>query len=113
MKCSKAAGPSGIVDEMLKATGEEGVELTRQLTDAVFSCGVIPWDHEKFIVNLYKGKGETLDCGNYHGLKLTDQVMKLLEWVLDFNIHKMVNINEIQFSFVPGRGTTDAIIIVC
>ena len=44
MICSKAAGPSGIVVEMLKAGGEEGVELARQLTEAVFSCGVIPAD---------------------------------------------------------------------
>ena len=103
MKCSKAAGPSGIVAEMLKAAGEEGVELTRQLTEAVFTCGVIPSDcEESFIMNLYKGKGEALDHGNYHGLKLTDQVMELLEWVLDFYIH----INEMQFGLVPGRGTT-------
>ena len=39
--------------------------------------------------------------------------MKLLKWVLDFNIREMVNIDEMQFGFVPGRGTTDAIFIVC
>ena len=31
-------------------------------------------------------KGEILYCGNNHGLKLKDQVMKLLEWVLDIYI---------------------------
>ena len=37
-------------------------ELARQLTDAVFSCGVIPSDwEESSILNLYKGKGEALD----------------------------------------------------
>ena len=30
------------------------------------------WE-ESFILNLCKGKGEALDGGNYHGLKLTDQ----------------------------------------
>ena len=34
--------------------------------------------------------------------------MKLLERVLDSSIGKMVNIDELQFGFVPGRGTTDA-----
>ena len=39
MECSKAAGPSEITTEMLKVAGEEGVELTRQLTEVVFtSC---------------------------------------------------------------------------
>ena len=114
MKCGKAAGPSGIIVEMLKAAGEKGVELVRKVAEAVFSSGMTPveWE-ERFILNLYKGKGEALDCGNYHGLKLTDQVMKLLELVLDFSIHQMVNIDEMQFAFVPGRGTTDAIFIVC
>ena len=109
MKCSKAAGPSGIVAEMLKAAGKEGVELARQLSKAVFSCG---WE-ESLILNLYEGKGEAFHRGNYHGLKLTDQVMKLLELALDFFNREMVNIDEMQFCFVPGKGNTDAIFIVC
>ena len=114
MKCGKVAGPSGIVAEILKAAGEEGVELARQLTEAVFSFGKTSSDwEESFIQNLYKGKAEALDRGNNRGLKLTDQVMKLLEWVLDFYNCDMVNIDEMQFSFVFVRGTTDAIYIVC
>ena len=98
---------------MLKAAGGEGVELVRQLTKALFSCGIIPsYLEESFILNLYKGKGEALDHGKYRGLKHTNQVMELLEWVLDLFICKMVNIDEIQFGFVPVRGTTDAIFIV-
>ena len=31
------------------------------------------------ILNLYKSKGEALDHGNYHGLKLAGQVVELLE----------------------------------
>ena len=38
--------------------------------------------------------------------------MKLLEWVLDFYVHEMVNIGEMKFGFVPGRGTTDALYMV-
>jgi len=38
--------------------------------------------------------------------------MKLLERMLDSFIRNMVNIDEMQFGFVPGRGTTDAIFIV-
>ena len=102
-KCSKAAGPSGIVDKMLKAAGEEGVELARQLTEAVFSCGVITSDcEESFILNLYKGKGEILARGNYSGLKLTDQVIKLLEWISESYNREMVNIDEMQFGSVPN-----------
>ena len=98
---------------MLKATGEEGIELTRHMAEAVFSCSVILSHWEvSFILNLDKVNGEALDRSNYRGLKLTNQVMKLLEWVQDFNIHQMVNIDKMQFCFVPGRGTTDIIFIV-
>ena len=92
----------------------EGVELARKLTEAVFSCGVIPSEWEdSFILSLNKGKGEALESGDYHGLKLTHQVMWLLEQVLESNIHEMGNIDEMQFGFVPGRGTSDAILVVC
>ena len=54
MKCSKAAGPSGIIAEMLKAAGEVGIELLTELTGLVFCNGVIHTDwHESFILNLY------------------------------------------------------------
>ena len=103
MKCGKAAGPSGIIGEMLKAAGEVGIELLTEPTEVVFCNGVIPTDwHESFILNLYKGKGDALERGNYHRLKLTDQVMKLLERVLDSFIQEMVDIDAMQFGFVPG-----------
>ena len=112
MKCGKAAGPTGVIAEMLKSSGEHGIELVRQLGQEVFSSGEIPRDwEESVILNLYKGKGDALLRGNYRGLKLTDQVMKLLERVLDSAIRGMVNIDEMQFGFVPGKGTTDAIFI--
>ena len=64
------------------------------------------------MLNLYKGKGEALDRGNYRGLKLTDQVMKLLEHVLNSIIRNMVDIHTMQFGFVQGQDTTDVIFIV-
>ena len=38
--------------------------------------------------------------------------MKLLERVLDFFIREMVDIEAMQFGFVSGLGTTDAIFII-
>ena len=112
MKCGKAAGPSGIIAEMLKASGEEGVRLLRQLGEDVFSTGVIPEEwQESTILNLFKGKGDALVRGNYRGLKLTEQVMKVLEGVLESAVRGMVDVNKLQFGFMPGRGTTDAIFI--
>ena len=38
--------------------------------------------------------------------------MKLYERVLEARIRSSVNINDMQFGFMPGKGTTDAIFIV-
>ena len=97
---------------MLKAAGKVALEKLRLLAELVFNSDKIPKDWEEILIlTLYKGKVEALDRGNYRGLKLTDQVMKLIERVLDPSICKMVNIDHIQFGCVPGRGTTDAIFI--
>ena len=65
-----------------------------------------------FILNLYKAKGDALNRGNYRGLKLTDHVMKVMERISDGMTREMIAIDEMQFAFVPGRGTTDAIFII-
>ena len=78
-----------------------------------FSVALIPTDwQESFIVNPYKGKGDALNRGNYRGLKLTEQVMKVLERVVEGLIRQRVEIDEMQCGFMSGRGITDAIFIV-
>ena len=66
----------------------------------------------RFIINLYKGKGDALKRRNYRRLKLTEHVMKVMEIIVDGMIREMIAIDEMQFSFVPERGTTDAIFII-
>ena len=110
-KAGKASGPSGIVVEMIRAAGDMGASMIRDLTVAIIRDGKVPSDWEQnFIV--YKGKGDALERGNYHGLKLTEQVMKILERIVDGLIRQLVSIDDSQFGFVPGRGTTDAIFVV-
>ena len=65
-----------------------------------------------YIINLYKGKGDALERGSYRGLKLTEHCLKVVERVLEKVTRKVVEINEMQFGFVPGKGTNDAIFIL-
>ena len=58
------------------------------------------------------GKGDALDRGNYHGLKLTEQAMKIIERIVDGLIRRVVSIDDYQFGFVPERGNTDGICVV-
>ena len=71
MKSGKAAGPSGIAVEMIKAAGDTGATMTRDLATANIHDGKVPTDWEQsFIACLYKSKGDALDRGNYRDLKL-------------------------------------------
>jgi hypothetical protein len=80
MKSGKAAGPCGIVAEMLKAAGEDGVSWVTAICNAVVKEGKITSDWRKsWIVCVYKGKGDALDCGSYRDIKLLDHVMKVFE----------------------------------
>ena len=108
MKAGKAPGPSGIVVEMIPAAGDMVASMIRDLAVAIICDGKVPSDWEQsFIVCLYKGKVDTLERGNCRGPKLTEQVMKILERIVDGLIRQLVLIDNSQFGFVPGRGTTD------
>ena len=64
------------------------------------------------IVPIFKGKGDVMSCGSYRGVKLLEYAMKIVERVLEKQIRMLVNLNEMQFGFMPGKGTVDAIFIV-
>ena len=64
----------------IRAAGDTGASMIHGLTAAIIRNGKVPSDWEQsFIVCLYKGKDGALERGNYCSLKLTEQVMKVLE----------------------------------
>ena len=89
-----------------------GASMIRDLAVAIIHDGKIPSDLEQsFIVSTWE-KGTHWKRGNYRGLKLTEQVMKILERIVDGLIRQLVSVDDSQFGFAPGRGTTDAIFVV-
>ena len=83
MKAGKAPGPSSIVVEMIWAAGDNGASMIRDLAAAIIRDGKVPSDWEQsFIVCLYKGKWDALERGSDRGLKLTEEVMKVLERIV-------------------------------
>ena len=62
MKSDKAAGLSRIVVEMIRAAGDTGATMIRDLAVAIIGDGKVPADWEQsFIVCLYKRKGDALN----------------------------------------------------
>lgn len=113
MKNDRGSGPSGLVADVLKAAGEVGVNWMTDVCNAVMTEGKIPSDWCKsWMVTVFKGKGDALECGSYRGIKLLEHGMKIFERVLEARLRRNVVIDDMQFGFMPGRGTTDAIFIV-
>ena len=63
-------------------------------------------------MNVYKGKGDALECGSYRGIKLVEHAIKILERVIERRVRNVVKIDSMQFGFMAGKSTTDAIFIV-
>lgn len=75
------------------------------MTDLVneIIAGVIPAEWQlSTIVNCYRVKEDALEKGKCRGLKLTNQIVDKATG----------DINEMQFGFIPGRGTTNAFFIL-
>ena len=53
-----------------------------------------------------------MKCGSYRAVKLLEHGMKVQEGVLEKRLRQKVKIDDIQFGFVPGKGTVDAIFMV-
>ena len=84
LKIGKAAGPTGVVSEMMKAASGFGSRWMTDLINNIVKEGYIPDDWRKSIlVPVYKGKGDPLVCGSYRAIKLLEQPMKVLERVLE------------------------------
>ncbi len=98
MKRNKAAGPSGIVTEMIRAAGFTAAEEIMKLGNSIIREGKIPQEWTlSTIINCFKGKGDSLNCNNYRGLKMLDHVLKIIERVIDSFIRDQVTIDPMQF----------------
>src|SRR5207244_8884791 len=67
---------------------------------------------KSWMISIYKGKGDAMECGSYRGIKLLEHAMKVFERVTEARVRDRVKIDNMQFGFSPGKGTPDAIFIV-
>jgi len=110
MKRHKARGLSGLVAEMIQAAGEIGTQWFLDLSNGIVKEGCIPEDWKSSVVlPVYKGKGDPMECGSYSGIKLLEHAMKVVEKIFEHRIRQQIEIDDMQFGFMKGKGTTDAI----
>lgn len=92
--------------------GEAGIDIISDLVNQVIAERVIPTEWElSTIENCYKGMREAFERGKYTGLKLTEQVLKAVERDTKKLMKQQLDINVMQFGFIPGCETTNVIFI--
>ena len=103
----------GIPLEMWKCLGEEGIDMLWDMMQRTYEQEKILMEwRDSVIVPTYKEKGDIQDCGNCRGIKLMSHAMKILERIIERRLTEETSIGDEQFGFMPGRGTTDAIVAV-
>ena len=113
MKLGKAAGPSEVSLEMITASGTIGIEVMLKFCQRILDGKGMPEEWKtSVVVPIFKGKGDVMDCGAYRGIKLLEHAMKIVERVLEKRIRILVKVDDMQFGFMPGKGTIDALFIV-
>jgi hypothetical protein len=77
MENGRAAGPSKVVLEMLKAAGDQGIEWLSKLCNAIIRERKISEDwKQSILLPIFKGKGYPLECGSFRAVKLLEHGMK-------------------------------------
>ena len=116
MKAGKAAGPSEVSVEMIVASGEIGIGVMVELCRSMLDGRGMPDEWALSVVlPIFKGKGDAMSCGAHGGrggVKLLEHAMKIEEKVVERRLRGMVKVEEMQFGFMPGKGTIDAVFIL-
>jgi len=107
----KAPGLSKLTAEMiLEGTGTQWL---LDLCNGIVKEGCIPEDWKSSVIlPIYKGKGDPMECGSYRGIKLLEHGMKVVERIFEHRIRQQIEEDYMQFGFMKGKGTTDAIFTV-
>ena len=104
MKSGKATGPSEASVEMIVASGEIGVKVMMELCQHALDGRGMPDEWKTFvIVPIIKGKSDVMSYRSYRRVKLLERAMKIVESVLERRIRTLVNLNKMQFGFMPGK----------
>ena len=98
---------------MIQATEGVGTQWLLDLCNGIVKEGCIPegWK-SSMILPIYKGKGDPMKCGSYRGIQLLEHAMKVVERIFEHRIRQQIEVDDMQFGFTKGKGTTDAIFAV-
>ena len=82
MRKNKAAGPDGVVIEMIEALEEYGVEKLTEIINKIYDDGKFPEDLSKSIFITLPKKPGAVNCEQHHTISLMSHVTKIILRVL-------------------------------
>ena len=98
---------------MIVASGEIGVNVIIELSQRVLDGMGLPDEWQtNVIVPIFKEKGDVISYESYREVKLLEHAIKIVEGVLERRMQTLINLSKMQFGFMPGKGTVEAIFIV-
>jgi hypothetical protein len=113
LKNNKAAGPDGIVAELIKLAETKVVKYLTKLFNKIFQSGTFPLEWTRSIIVPLHKKGDKSLPDNYRGISLLSTVSKVYTSVLNNRLKQWSEENNIitdaQEGFRKGRSTTNHI----
>ena len=64
------------------------------------------------LVPIFKVKGNSLNPNSYRRIELLKHAFKLYEKILEGRLREVVDIDKMQYGFMPGRGTVDVVFVL-
>ena len=117
LKNNKAGGGDAIINEYIKATSNQFIEIYEKLFNLIFDTGFIPesWVVGN-IIHVYKNKGDSNDTNNFRPITLVSCLGKLFTSILSERLSKYSDdffvMHENQCGFRQGYCTIDNLFIL-
>ncbi|XP_036144952.1 UPF0329 protein ECU05_1680/ECU11_0050-like [Monomorium pharaonis] len=110
LKKGKAPGENEIENEAWRLMLEEIGEVLWKSINRIWKEGGIPNDWNRGLISPIYKKGDKTEVKNYRGVTLMDTAYKVYANILNEKLQREVDgkLEENQFGFRKGRGTTDA-----
>ena len=76
----KVPGPTEAYTEMILASGDVGITVVIELCHRILDRKGLPDDWStSVVITIFKGKGHIMNCGMHRGVRLLEDVMKIVE----------------------------------
>jgi hypothetical protein len=113
MKIDKTLEPDDIPIEVWRCLRDVAIVWLTKLFNIIFRSNKMPDEWRRSIlVPIFKNKEDIQSYTNYGVIKFMSYTMNLWERVIEHRLRKLTIVSKIQFGFMLGRSTIEAIFLI-